>query len=63
VADTYLLDNNVISVAARPGDGRHPSVIEHLRATAEDYVVLPAMAVAEIQDGDWRQLDFPSDDN
>jgi len=51
VADTYLLDNNVISVAARPGDGRHPRVIEHLRAAAEDYVVLPAMAVAEIEDG------------
>jgi predicted nucleic acid-binding protein len=51
VSTVYLLDNNVISVAVRPDEPRHGSVVNHLRAIGSSYIFLPTMAVAEIQDG------------
>jgi predicted nucleic acid-binding protein len=51
VPATYLLDTNVISVAVRPSEPRYNSVTNHLRAAGSSYVVLPVMAIAEIEDG------------
>jgi predicted nucleic acid-binding protein len=47
----YLLDNNVISVLARPADSRRPVVIGRLNAVGESPVLLPVIAIAEIEFG------------
>lgn len=49
--DGYLLDNNVISVLARPGDSRYTSVEAHLTAIGNAPVMLPVIAIAEIEFG------------
>jgi len=49
--DGYLLDNNVISVLARPSDPRHASIEAHLKALAGAPVMLPVIAIAEIEFG------------
>jgi predicted nucleic acid-binding protein len=54
VTSTYLLDNNVISVAVRPDEARHQIVVNHLRAAGSNYIALPTMAIAEILDGQAR---------
>lgn len=49
--DGYLLDNNVISVLARPSDPRYGSVEAHLTALGPAPVMLPVIAIAEIEFG------------
>ncbi len=46
-----LLDNNVISVLASDKDGRRPNTEAHLRASSGCQILLPIMAVAEIECG------------
>jgi tRNA(fMet)-specific endonuclease VapC len=47
----YLLDNNVISVLARPGDSRRPVALARLAAVGNSPILLPVMAIAEIEFG------------
>lgn len=54
MSSTYLLDNNVISVSARPDEPRHQSVVNHLRAVGSSFIALPTMAISEIFDGQAR---------
>ncbi|NLE36556.1 MAG: type II toxin-antitoxin system VapC family toxin [Pirellulaceae bacterium] len=49
--DGYLLDNNVISVLARPSDTRHASIGARLTALGDAPVMLPVIAIAEIEFG------------
>ena len=49
--DGYLLDNNVISVLARPTDPRYASIERHLKALLDAPVLLPVIAIAEIEFG------------
>ncbi len=49
--DGYLLDNNVISVLARPTDPRYGSVEAYMRAIGAAPVMLPVIAIAEIEFG------------
>lgn len=49
--DGYLLDNNVISVLARPSDPRYASIEAHLKAVGDGPVMLPVIAIAEIEFG------------
>ena len=49
--DGYLLDNNVISVLARPSDPRYASIEAHLKAIGDAPVMLPVIAIAEIEFG------------
>lgn len=49
--DGYLLDNNVISVLARPSDPRYASLEAHLTAIGHAPVMLPVIAIAEIEFG------------
>lgn len=47
----YLLDNNIISILARPSDPRHPTVAARLAAVGDSPVLLPVVAIAEIEFG------------
>lgn len=47
----YVLDNNVISVLARPKDSRHALAAAHFARIGDSPVFLPVIAVAEIEDG------------
>lgn len=49
--DGYLLDNNVISVLARPTDPRYASIEVHLKVIGNSPVMLPVIAIAEIEFG------------
>jgi len=49
--DGYLLDNNVISVLARPTDPRFGSVRDRLKAVSPAPIMLPVIAIAEIEFG------------
>ena len=49
--DGYLLDNNVISVLARPSDPRHDGIGVHLAGIGNAPVMLPVIAIAEIEFG------------
>jgi predicted nucleic acid-binding protein len=49
--DGYLLDNNVISVLARPSDPRYASIEGHMKAIGDAPVLLPVVAIAEIEFG------------
>ncbi len=49
--DGYLLDNNVISVLARPSDPRYAGIESHLSALGDAPVMLPVIAIAEIEFG------------
>lgn len=51
VVDGYLLDNNVISVLARPTDPRYASIEGHMKAISNAPVLLPVIAIAEIEFG------------
>jgi predicted nucleic acid-binding protein len=47
----YLLDNNIISILARPSDARHATVAARLTAVGASPVLLPVVAIAEIEFG------------
>lgn len=47
----YLLDNNIISILARSSDPRHATVAARLTAVGDSPVLLPVIAVAEIEFG------------
>jgi predicted nucleic acid-binding protein len=47
----YLLDNNVISILARTSDPRCPVVSSRLAAVGASPVLLPVIAIAEIEFG------------
>lgn len=47
----YLLDNNIISILARTSDPRHATVGERLAAVGDSPVLLPVIAIAEIEFG------------
>lgn len=47
----YLLDNNIISLLARPQDPSHGSIKARLRALQGSPVFLPVIAIAEIEFG------------
>lgn len=47
----YLLDNNVISILARPSDMRRCVVAARLAAVGDSPVLLPVIAIAEIEFG------------
>jgi predicted nucleic acid-binding protein len=49
--DGYLLDNNVISVLARPKDSRFTTVETRLKAVRPAPIMLPVIAIAEIEFG------------
>ena len=47
----YLLDNNVLSILARPSDPRFPVVSGRLATVGQSPVLLPVIAIAEIEFG------------
>ena len=47
----YLLDNNIISILARPSDSRYPRVLVNFQAIHQGPVFLPVIAIAEIEFG------------
>jgi predicted nucleic acid-binding protein len=47
----YLLDNNIISALAQPGNRRHAQVRQRLEALGKAPVFLPVIAIAEIEFG------------
>jgi len=47
----YLLDSNVISFLVRTRDTRHPVVLARLAAIGDSPVLLPVIAIAEIECG------------
>lgn len=49
--DGYLLDNNIISILARPSDSRYATIAERLAAVGDNPVLLPVIAIAEIEFG------------
>ena len=49
--DGYLLDNNIISILARPSDPRYPGIVENFQAIHLGPVFLPVIAIAEIEFG------------
>ena len=49
--DGHLLDNNVISVLARPTDRRYAAIEGHLKALGAAPIMLPVIAIAEIEFG------------
>ncbi len=51
VGDGYLLDNNVISVLARPTDDRYTTIEGHMKALGAAPIMLPVIAIAEIEFG------------
>ena len=50
-ADGYLLDNNIISILARPNDPRYSGVSANFEAIKQGPVFLPVIAIAEIEFG------------
>jgi predicted nucleic acid-binding protein len=51
VRNGYLLDNNVISVLARPTDPRYSIASAHLDRIGESPIFVPVIAIAEIEFG------------
>jgi predicted nucleic acid-binding protein len=51
VSDAYLLDNNVISILARPADLRYAHVKTQFDLLGNSSVALPVIAIAEIEFG------------
>ena len=49
--DGYLLDNNIISILARPSDSRYPGISADFQAIRPGSVFLPVIAIAEIEFG------------
>ena len=49
--DGYLLDNNVISVLARPRDPRYSGISANFQTIHPGPVFLPVIAIAEIEFG------------
>jgi predicted nucleic acid-binding protein len=51
VINGYLLDTNIISILARPNDSRHTVITAHLQAALPGPIMLPVIAIAEIEFG------------
>ena len=51
MSESYLLDNNVISVLARPADPRYAHIKAQFDALGDAKVALPVIAIAEIEFG------------
>ncbi len=49
--EVYLMDTNVITSAVRTNAERHEKVMNLIRQIGSSYIVLPSIAVAEIQEG------------
>ena len=49
--DGYLLDNNIISILARPSDPRYSGISANFQAIHPGPVFLPVIAIAEIEFG------------
>jgi predicted nucleic acid-binding protein len=49
--DDYLLDNNIISILARPSDPRYPGISADFQSIRPGSVFLPVIALAEIEFG------------
>ena len=49
--DGYLLDNNIISILARPSDPRYSGISANFQAIRPGPVFLPVIAIAEIEFG------------
>lgn len=49
--DGYLLDNNIISILARPNDPRYPGVSTNFELIKQGPIFLPVIAIAEIEFG------------
>jgi predicted nucleic acid-binding protein len=49
--DDYLLDNNIISILARPSDPRYPGISADFQAIRPGRGFLPVIAIAEIEFG------------
>jgi predicted nucleic acid-binding protein len=49
--DGYLLDNNIISILARPSDPRYAGISANFQAIQPGPVFLPVIAIAEIEFG------------
>ena len=49
--DGYLLDNNIISILARPRDPRYAAIEALFRAVSQGPIFLPVIALAEIEFG------------
>lgn len=49
--DGYLLDNNIISILARPNDPRYSEISANFQAIRPGAVFLPVIAIAEIEFG------------
>jgi predicted nucleic acid-binding protein len=49
--DDYLLDNNIISILARPGDSRYLEISANFQSIRPGSVFLPVIAIAEIEFG------------
>lgn len=53
----YLLDTNVISALVQPGHVRHAFVEERLKAASPGPILLPVIAIAEIEFGMAKAVD------
>jgi predicted nucleic acid-binding protein len=51
MSEVYLLDTNIISALGDPANAAREAAAERLREVGEQFVVLPTMAVAEIEFG------------
>ena len=49
--DGYLLDNNIISILARPSDPRYSGISTNFQTIHLGPVFLPVIAIAEIEFG------------
>jgi predicted nucleic acid-binding protein len=47
----YLLDTNIISILVRPQSQKYPAVRSHLARVADELIMLPVIAIAEIEFG------------
>jgi len=51
MTDAYLLDTNVICALADPSHKNHPAALARFRQVGQQFVLVPTMAVAEIEFG------------
>lgn len=51
ISSGYLLDTNLISILVRPQSQKHPAVMSHLTGVANELIMLPVIAIAEIEFG------------
>jgi predicted nucleic acid-binding protein len=52
--DDYLLDNNIISILARPSDSRYLEISANFQSIRPGSIFLPVIAIAEIEFGMMR---------